>query len=241
MRAPVSPRVARPVMYQRWSRTTFMHWRYPPGTVQRLLPDGLTAETFDSTAWVGLVPFVMEDVGVPGLPRMPAFPETNLRTYVRDDRGRSGIWFLSLDAGTLPALLGGRAGFWLPYHWARMSVRSEGPLLRYRSRRRFGGVRCDADVTAGPPLTAAGRDELAHFLTARFRLFSVVAGRLAAAEVEHPPWPLHHARLDALEQDLTDAAGLPAPDGPPLLHGSPGVPVRVGMWRRGPRGAGRQG
>ena len=36
-----------------WRQVTFLHWPYPAETVQALLPDGLTVETFDGTAWVG--------------------------------------------------------------------------------------------------------------------------------------------------------------------------------------------
>ncbi|MFF5211454.1 YqjF family protein [Streptosporangium sp. NPDC000396] len=236
MRASPPPRVDWPVMYHRWSDITFIHWRYPPAVVQRLLPPCLTVETFDGTAWVGLTPFLMEDVRTPGVPPLPwlsRFPETNLRTYVRDARGRGGLWFLSLDAGCLPAVLAARAGYWLPYFWSDMSVRVDGEQIGYRCRRRWpgpSGARWDADVETGPPLAEAEHDELAHFLTARYRLFTVVAGRLAAAEVEHPPWPLRHVRLLALDQELLRAGGLPAPDHAPLLHGSAGVPVRVGMW-----------
>ncbi|NUW42558.1 DUF2071 domain-containing protein [Nonomuraea rhodomycinica] len=235
-KAPSSPRVAWPVMYQRWSQITFLHWRYPVEAVRALVPESLTVETFDGTAWVGLTPFRMDDVRTPGLPVLPwlsSFPETNCRTYVRDERGRPGIWFLSLDAGRLAAAVGGRAGYWLPYFWSDMSVRTEGDRRRYRCRRRWpgpDGVRCDVDVRMGPALAEDEQDELAHFLTARYRLFSVVAGRPAAAEVEHPDWPLRHARLTGLDQNVLQAAGLPAPDGDPVLHASPGVPVRVGMW-----------
>ncbi|TDE38064.1 DUF2071 domain-containing protein [Nonomuraea mesophila] len=236
MRAPSSPRVSLPVMYHRWSRMTFIHWRYRPEQVQALLPAQLRVEPFDGSAWVGLTPFLMRDVRVPGVPALPwlsTFPETNLRTYVRDARGRTGIWFLSLDAGRLPAALGGRGGYRLPYHWSDMSVEAEDGHTRYRCRRRLpgpAGARCDVDAGIGVPLVEHERDELAHFLTARFRLFSLVAGRLAAAQVEHPPWPLHHAHLDAVDEDLVQAAGLPDPEGRPLAHASPGVPVRVGMW-----------
>jgi uncharacterized protein YqjF (DUF2071 family) len=85
-------------------------------------------------------------------------------------------------------------------------------------------------VVLGAPLDESERDELAHFLTARFRLFTIVAGRLAAAEAEHPDWPLHHAELPRLDQDLVQRAALPPPTGDPLVHASPGVPVRIGMW-----------
>ncbi|NRQ35317.1 DUF2071 domain-containing protein [Nonomuraea sp. NN258] len=236
MRAPPSAKVDRPVMHHRWSTMTFMHWRYPRDLVAALVPGSFTVETFDGSAWVGLTPFLMSDVRAPGTPALPwlsRFPETNLRTYVRDAEGRPGVWFLSLDAGRLPAAIAGRGGYGLPYYWSGMSVDVAGPLVRYRCRRRWPssrGTRCDANVETGPPLTDGEHDELAFFLTARFRLFSLVADRPVAAEVEHPPWPLRRARLIGLDQDLVQAAGLPAPDGPPLLHASTGVPVRVGLW-----------
>jgi uncharacterized protein YqjF (DUF2071 family) len=139
---------------------------------------------------------------------------------------------LSLDAARLPAVLAARAGYWLPYFWSEMSVTASGSRWVYRCRRRWPSptARCDAEVELGAPLAESERDELAHFLTARHRLFTVVAGRLAAAEAEHPPWPLQHARLVRLDQDLLAAAGLPAPDHDALLHASPGVSVRIGMW-----------
>ncbi len=225
-------------MYHRWNWIAFLHWRYPPAVVQPMLPAGLAVETFDGSAWIGLTPFRMEGVRpplVPAVPWLSRFPEVNVRTYVRDGRGRSGIWFLSLDAARLPAVLAARAGYRLPYFWSDMAVRVAGDHVAYRCRRRLPGprgARCDADVVLGPPLAESARDELAHFLTARFRLFTVIAGRLAAAEAQHPDWPLHHAELRRLDQDLVQSAGLPPPAGQPLVHASPGVPVRVGMWHR---------
>jgi uncharacterized protein len=227
------PRVAHPVMHQQWNRITFLHWRYPPEVVQSFLPDGLTADTRDGTAWIGLTPFLMQGVrppGLPGLPWLSTFGEVNVRTYVRDARDQPGIWFLSLDAGRLPAVLAARAGYRLPYFWSEVRVAATGNRTRYRCRRRLASARCDAEVELGAPLAGTGRDELAEFLTARYRLFTVAAGRLAAAEAEHRPWPLYHATVLSLEENLLAAAGLPAPADDPLAHASPGVPVRVGMW-----------
>jgi uncharacterized protein len=234
MEAPPPPRVARPVMYQRWSWLTFLHWRYPPAVVQSLLPPGLAAETCDGAAWVGLVPFLMEGVRAPGLPSVPwlsRFGEINVRTYVHDGQGRSGLWFLSLEAARLPAVLAARAGYRLPYFWSGADVRVADDRIGYRSRRHTPSrAGCDVRVALGPPLAEPERDELAHFLTARHRLFTLIAGRLAAAEAEHRPWPLRHARVLHLDQDLLQRAGLPAPAGNPLVHASAGVTVRIGMW-----------
>lgn len=237
MKAPPPPRVSCPVMYHQWNWLSFIHWRYPPAVVKPILPAGLKLETFDGSAWIGLTPFLMEGLRAPVVPAMPwvsRFPETNVRTYVRDDRGRSGIWFLSLDAARLPAVLAARVGYRLPYFWSDMAVGVTGSRIDYRCRRRLpsrGGGRCDAEVALGAPLEESERDERVHFLTARFRLFTVIAGRLAAAEAEHRDWPLHHAELRRLDQDLVQRAGLPPPTGDPLVHASPGVAVRVGMWR----------
>ena len=233
MEAP--PRVPRPVMYQHWNWITFLHWRYSPAVVQSFLPPGLTAETCGGAAWVGLTPFLMEGVRAPAVPAVPwlsGFGEVNVRTYVHDGRGRGGIWFFSLDAARLPAVLAARAGYRLPYFWSEVSVRAAGDRVAYRCRRRYPGrgARCDAEVLMGPPLAEAEPGELPLFLTARYRLFTVIAGRLAAAEAEHRPWPLRRAEVLRLDQDLLQRAGLPAPAGDVLAHASPGVPVRIGRW-----------
>ena len=73
-------------MVQHWSDLVFVHWRYPAEIVQALLPDGVEVEQFDGTAWVGLIPFHMNDLGFPllhPLPYVGSFPEVNVRTYVR--------------------------------------------------------------------------------------------------------------------------------------------------------------
>ena len=215
---------------------SFLHWPYRTEVVQRLLPEGLEVETCDGHAWVGLLPFLMRGVRAPGVPPLPwlsEFPETNLRTYVRGPDGQAAIWFFSLDAALLPAVLAARATYRLRYFWADMAVEHDGPYVRYRSRRRWPGprgARCDATIRIGDALERAELTVLDHFLTARHVLYTVIGGRLAHARAEHEPWPLARATLVELRQDLVGAGGLPAPDGEPLVHYSPGVPVRIGRW-----------
>jgi uncharacterized protein YqjF (DUF2071 family) len=52
---------------------------------------------------------------------------------------------------------------------------------------------------------------------------------LVAVHAQHPPWPLRHAHLLELRQDVVQAAGLPAPGDPPVVHASNGVTVRIGL------------
>lgn len=227
--------VRRPVMLHRWDELTFLHWRYEAAEVQRLLPDWLTVETFDGTAWVGLVPFVME-VTVPGVPPLPwlgHFPETNVRTYVRAPDGSVGVWFLSLDAARAAAVATARVAYQLPYFWSAMDVSHVGDVVTYRSRRRRPGprgARCDVAVEVGEPFGPGDLGPLDHWLTARWKVFSPGAGR--HADAEHPPWELRRATLLHLDEDLVSAAGLTAPVGPPLVHWSAGTPVRISAPRR---------
>jgi uncharacterized protein len=221
-------------MRQRWERLTFLHWRFDPAAVQRLLPDSLEVDTFEGMAWVGLVPFFMH-VATPGGTRVPwvsNFCETNVRTYVRDREGRTGIWFLSLDAARLGAVAVARATYRLPYFWSSMRLTSGHDQISYACRRRWPGPRGVASTVSlriGEPYAAAELDDLDHFLTARWILFSVHGSRHRFARACHQPWPLHRAEVTGLDDQLIAAADLPQPQGEPLVHYSPGVDVRIGL------------
>ncbi len=227
-------------MHQSWLRLTMLHWRYPPQAVQRLLPPSLAVDTFDGSAWVGLIPFLMQGIRPPGLPALPwlsTFPETNVRTYVRGPDDRPGVYFLSLDISRLAPVLVARATYRLPYMWARMGVDLDAGRLHYWGRRRWpgpAGAGSRVGVTLGEPIHPSELGPLHHFLTARWGLYAARRYGVAWAPVAHPPWPLQRATLDALEEDLVAAAGLTPPTGPPLVHYSPGVTVRIGAPRRLP-------
>jgi uncharacterized protein YqjF (DUF2071 family) len=230
-------------MRQRWERLTFLHWPYDPAVVQALLPVGLTADIADGAAWVSLVPFFMR-VTTPGpgqgvgVPWASYFCETNVRTYVRDARGRDGIWFFSLDAARLGAVVTARTAYRLPYYWSAMRLVEKSGVTTYTCRRRWPGGRGGAvtsrvAVRPGAPVAAASLGALDHFLTARFRLFSPVSsGPPRTARAWHLPWELRAVELVDLDDRLVTAAGLPAPVGAPLGQYSDGVDVRIGRPER---------
>jgi uncharacterized protein YqjF (DUF2071 family) len=190
-------------------------------------------ETFDGSAWVAVVPFLIQDLRPPLLPPIPwlsTFPETNCRTYVRAPDGSSGVWFFSLDAARAAAVAGARLTYRLPYVWSRMSVEATEREVRYRSERlwRRSNATTVIGVRFGEPIP---QHDLEIFLTARFKLYSFLLGRVAYANVEHPPWPLHSAEVISLEESLVEAAGLPQPEGQPLVYYSPSIFVRVSRLR----------
>ncbi|HTW67699.1 MAG TPA: DUF2071 domain-containing protein [Bryobacteraceae bacterium] len=213
-------------MRQIWRRLTFLHWPFSPDLIRALLPSALQLDTFDDAAWIGLVPFEIFDC-----PGIPYFPETNLRTYVIGSDGSRAVWFFSLEAARLAAVLGARIAYHLPYFWASMRVTSENGAVRYRSRRHWpheSHAMTDIIVQPGQPYAAAELTALDHFLTARFRLYTASAGRLFHAQIEHAPWPLARATVLDLQQTLFENAGLPSPQGHPLVHYASEVSVKIG-------------
>jgi len=212
-------------MRQTWRQLTFLHWPYPPDAVRPLLPAGLRLDTFANTAWVGLIPFEIHN-----LTGLPHFPETNVRTYVIGPDGGRGVWFFSLDAARLLAVVGARAGYRLPYYWASMRVASKDGNVRYRSRRKWPHRPESTDILIQPGAPYA-HDELTerdHFFTARYCLYTVIRGRLGRAQIEHPPWALAPATVLDLNQTLIEATGLPTPKGAPLAHYSAALDVKIG-------------
>jgi|SRR5580658_2784539 hypothetical protein len=73
-------------MRMRWCDLLFTHWAVDAAILRRLIPEGLELDLFDGQGYVGAVPFRMEGVTprlVPAVPGWHAFPELNLRTYVK--------------------------------------------------------------------------------------------------------------------------------------------------------------
>jgi uncharacterized protein YqjF (DUF2071 family) len=218
-------------MFQRWQNLTFLHWRYEPETIERLLPQGLKIDTFDGSAWVGLTPFVLCDLRAPFTPAVPwisRFPETNVRTYVKGPDGTRGIWFFTLEADRLVAVLAARTLYRLPYRWAAMRVRQRGErVMEYQSQRKrpFAEAQTDIAIARGERIVSGPFD---NFLTARYRLYTTFGQRIAFADIDHQPWSLYMGTVLRLQQNLVERSGLPQPAGEPTVHFSPDLLVRIG-------------
>lgn len=231
--ADATRRIRWPLLTQQWRDLTFVHWPVDVADAGQFMPPGVRPDLFDGTCYAGLVAFRMHRVGWLGLPGMPylgSFPETNVRLYSVGPDGRRGVVFRSLDAGRLLPVLAGRAGFGLPYQWSLMRVRRQGGVVSYVSRRRWPvpGAWLRMAVRPGEPVPQP--TELEHFLTARWGLHTRwPGGKARYLPNEHPRWPLYRAALLHLDGDLLEAAGLPSATGEPVsVLYSPGVPVRLG-------------
>jgi uncharacterized protein len=225
-------------MTQRWNDLLFAHWPVPISAIERLLPSGLRADTYQGSAWLGVVPFWLDRIKVRGMPPIPGtqnFPDLNVRTYVRDEYSNTpGLYFFSLDASNLLAVAAARLIFDLPYHWSEMRLdqRSEREFSFY-CRRRFARTPTVFQVRyrgLGPTraLAEAKVGSLEYFLMERSCLFTRNrAGQPVRANLHHVPWPLEEAEAEIERNDLASAIGIPLPDHEPVLHYSRRLAVYI--------------
>jgi len=207
-----------PIGYHRWSNLLFVHWQISPSELAPLIPKQLSIDTFEGSAWVGLVPFHMSGVRpwwAPVIPGISSFHETNLRTYVHFNGQDPGVWFFSLDASSSFAVNIARRRWQLPYHRANMHVRRMGTSIRYSSQRLWPGtygVGCSIEAEIGDFIPALERNlnagqslpgTLEHFLAERYILYSQGSdGRLLQGRVHHKHYPLREAKTIACEESL---------------------------------------
>jgi len=209
------------IMSQSWHDLLFAHWPVDADRLRSLVPRRFEIDRFDGQAWLGVVPFHMTNVTpryVPSLPWISAFPELNVRTYVRVD-DKPGVFFFSLDAGNPVAAGTARTLLNLPYYTADMVV-AVGSRVDYRSRRMAtpaAEFRGWYRAHGNPRVPAAG--SLEHFLTERYCLYAVDhQARAYRLDIHHPAWTLDTADAEIAVNTMADAAGVRLPATAPLLH-----------------------
>lgn len=228
------------LMTQTWNDLLFAHYAFEPATVRALVPEVLTLDLYQGTAWISVVPFWIKNLRPPGLPALPVisqFPELNVRTYVsyRDKNGaeKPGVYFFSLDAGNLSAVWGARMFFRLPYWHAQMKVDGKDEIT-YSSKRIHGpkagkGMpEFRATYRSRSPVRRATPGSLQEFLSERYCLYAWNRNRLHRGEIHHLPWPLQAAETDIQVNTMCEPLGVQLPAQPDLAQVSRSL--KVLLW-----------
>lgn len=213
-------------MGQIWLDLLFAHWRVPEETLRRVVPEQLALDTYEGSAWLGVTPFFVRGLRLRGttpVPVLSSFPEINVRTYVCVG-GKPGIYFLSLDAASRPAVFAARRSYRLPYFHSRIEVERSGAWVRYAARR---------TSSDGPPAAFEARyrpqgrslpitpGSLERWLTERYCLYTLNERQeIQRGEIHHPPWPLRSAGAAIGVNTMARPFGIEL-EGEPLLHFSP--------------------
>jgi uncharacterized protein YqjF (DUF2071 family) len=199
----------------------FAHWPVPAATLQRHLPDGVSADTFEGDAWLGVTAFAVGAQRLRGtlpLPIVSRFLQLNVRACV-SVQGTPGVWFFSIDVSSAPILRLARRLFPVAVFHARVTARRLGDEFRLECTRRDHPEPpkvFDARFTPTGTPRQPQPGSLEHFLTERYRVYLSVDGRLRRAEIHHAPWQLREAAGE-VELNTMAPAGVALAE-QPILH-----------------------
>ena len=229
-------------MYQRWQDLIFYHWEYPAAVIQSTLPPGLVVDAFGERAFLSIVAFSMRGLRPRGLPSVPVisnFLELNLRTYVKDEMGRPGVWFYSLDADSWISVEMAQRFFHLPYMHARLEKQMGNDLLRYVSRAKRDpnsvGVEYVVKGHVSGNLDTAPAESIESFWVERYRLFAFdeLKQQLSSGTISHDPYRISAVEAITTDTRLMELNGFELPETKlEKAYYSPGVAVTVTGFER---------
>ncbi|MCC5832472.1 MAG: DUF2071 domain-containing protein [Chlamydiales bacterium] len=76
------------MLVQKWKDLFFFHWSCPTHLVQDRLPKGLKVDTYEDRAYIGIVPFKIDEIRPFFLPSLLSLKidEINVRTYTISEK-----------------------------------------------------------------------------------------------------------------------------------------------------------
>jgi uncharacterized protein YqjF (DUF2071 family) len=207
-------------MGQTWKDLAFLHWPVDPAALAAVLPPQIEPDVFDGSAWIGVTPFEVQSLRLrftPPVAGLSTFPEINVRTYTTRNGG-PGVWFLSLDAASRPAVAAARRAYRVPYHHARIAIRRRDGSIEYESRRVRGEADFAGRYRARGPVGQALPGSFEHFAAERYCLYTLdESRRVLRADIHHPPWRLQPAEAEIEVNTMARPYGFEL-DSPPRAH-----------------------
>lgn len=206
--------------YQEWNKAIFLHWEVEPEAVKALLPDSVTLDTIDGKAWVSIVAFDMNHIGIRSLPRMPHisdFHEINIRTYIIC-KGKPSVYFLSMEGSKRSSCKILKAISKFPY------VRSKMSRTDYSYQSANLKASNSLEFTYRTKMEPCKKDKTDLWLTERYAVFQEYKNKLIEYDVHHVEWPLDEITVKDLKIDYPTYNHL-INNSPDRMHYSDGVEV----------------
>jgi hypothetical protein len=227
------------LLSESWNDMLLAHFPIAPPVLRRLVPEAMTLDLYDGTAWLTISPLCithMRPSGVPPMPGLSYFPRVNVRTCVtmKGERGedKPGLYYFSVDAANLSAVWFARIWFRMEYWHAKIKMsgatvaarRPEGSSVFFISGRLHGpkaaggAARLELAYTPEGSPAPARRGSLDEFLNERYCVYSEHRGKCYRIEMHHQPWLLQPARVQMGANSLGAPLGLELPAEPALCH-----------------------
>lgn len=209
------------VMKQKWQDVLFLHWRVSAERLREMIPEELELDLYKGEAWLGIVLFKAKGTRMRFMPPIPgsrAFLEVNVRTYVKY-KGKSGVYFFSLDADSRLAVKAASFGDFLPYRLAIMEMEKHNAETAFKSKRihkKSFPETIDLSYQIGS--NSIERTVLERWLTERYSLWTKPKGKLLRLDIEHSPWELQYVQGEIRHNSMASFLQKNLHDEKPLSH-----------------------
>lgn len=183
------------VYYQEWNRLFFLHFEVSFESLRKLVPLELELDDFEGKYYISIVPFTMEGIRprfLPSIGIVSDFEELNVRTYVKT-KGKSGVYFLNIEAGNSLSAFVSRTLSGLPYENAEMQRKEECYYSMNENKKFF----LKAEYKIGTSVLI--KTPLQIWLTERYCLYLYVQKILYRYQIHHKEWEIKEINFDVLE------------------------------------------
>lgn len=175
---------------QTWKNLLFQHFIIKDiDYFTSLLPKGYSLDVFDDHVWLGLVSMQMHNVRHPWFKKLilwKKYHELNVRTYVIDEQGHRGVFFLSLDVDSLLSVIGARLIYNLPYRFRKFNDDDHGHVSCFHNQNLQ--FQTDYRITSKPKIY--DQDTFAFWATERYYFTTRKLWFTLKASISHKPWNL---------------------------------------------------
>lgn len=181
------------ILFQKWEDICFFHWPIDPKIVEQSIPTSLQLDLFNGTAWISVVLFKVKENrlrNVPSIPFVNSLLQVNVRTYV-EERGRKGVYFLSVDMNnTLLAKLNS-IGNYLPSRYATMKMYKSNKNITISSYYISKFKNESIDISISTSDEKIEKNSLDCWLLERYHCWSITKmDKLIRTDIKHVPWEL---------------------------------------------------
>jgi len=208
--------------YQEWHDVVFLHWAVPVDILRKLIPNGLSLDTFDGKGYISLVAFTAENSRpriLPPVPHVSDFLEINIRTYVVRS-GRPGIYFLNMEAAKTLSALAFRTITGFPYVPAQM-MHQKGSFISVDSKNhQYFDLEYMRDKKK-----KYRKGDLDSWLVERYCVYLDLFGKMLRYDVHHKEWALQPLEVKGLRLKYRLGDYTLNDPNPVLAHYSKGVEV----------------
>ncbi|EPR68907.1 YqjF family protein [Cyclobacterium qasimii] len=182
--------------YQEWNNAIFLDWQVQLSELKKFVPKELEIDLYRGKPWISVVAFTMENIRPKNLPSFSPisnFDEINIRTYVKSNNNKTGVYFLSIEGGKKLSCKVAKGMSELPYRFSKIK-RTE---TRYESNNSEFNDKLNIQFSIGKEISK--KTELDKWLTERYALFQDTEKSINEFEIHHLEWPINEIDLNNLE------------------------------------------